>query len=169
MNFHQWNTAPIRGVVTPGEFVAMARTLDPRKDRNARAFWSGLRGAWSSFGECEGDPEADHTEAIDPDEYSDLFAIFRVGWRSTPEIDALPETITIWRGQHGDEPPGLCWTLKRATAEGFAWRHPERPVILSTTVRRSDVALCLHDRDEAEVVLFAPPDEYEEVYYEPEN
>ncbi|KUF12399.1 hypothetical protein [Pseudoponticoccus marisrubri] len=76
-------------------------------------------------------------------------------------FNALPEEFTIYRGTDAEALPGLSWTLDRQTALEFARGHRgienSAPVLLSTSVKRSDVALFLKEREEAEILLFAPP------------
>ncbi len=137
----------------PRKFSQLADALDPDDDTDAALFWSALAECWSGF------------DAIDHVRYLDLMSLFTDGWRMSPEIAALPNPVTVFRGQLDDYEPGLSWTLDRSVAVKFARGHrgvkAPNPVVLCATVRREDIALYLTDRSEAEVVLFAPPDEYE--------
>jgi hypothetical protein len=71
------------------------------------------------------------------------------------EWDALPETLTIYRGEEGER--GFCWSLNKETAEWFARRfqkHGGRKRYLTTaTVTKSDVTGYLTGRNETEVLV----------------
>ena len=73
--------------------------------------------------------------------------------------DWLPERFTAYRGASGISAEqcavGLCWTIDRKIAEWFANRGAGdgEPVLLSTRVRKSDVALV--KATEKEVVILA--------------
>ena len=76
-------------------------------------------------------------------------------------VSQPPDAVEVYRGQSAGAPVGLSWTLEAPVAAHFArghrgFRNPE-PVILRATVRRADVALVLTSRQEAEIVLFKPP------------
>ena len=73
----------------------------------------------------------------------------------------LPDSVTVYRGQGMSQPVGLSWTLERDIAAAFASgprgeSNPE-PVILTRTIARKDIAFVVNEREESEVVLFAPP------------
>lgn len=79
-------------------------------------------------------------------------------------IAALPETVTLWRGQPAaDDTTGLSWTFDRDVALFFAttWRHSPisrgfPAVLLRRKVRRERVLACISDdygREEQEAIL----------------
>jgi hypothetical protein len=71
------------------------------------------------------------------------------------EWDALPETLTIYRGEHGER--GFCWSLDKKIGEFFAARFAHRgdgPKYLTTaTVAKSDVTGYLTGRGESEILV----------------
>jgi hypothetical protein len=80
-------------------------------------------------------------------------------------IAALPETVTLWRGQPAaDDTTGLSWTFDRDVALFFAttWRHSPisrglPAVLLRREVRRERVLACISDdygREEQEAILY---------------
>lgn len=74
---------------------------------------------------------------------------------------ALPSTFTVFRGADTSSPLGLSWTLSQSVAARFAighrWIVNPQPVVWSATVEKSNVAFVTSERNEMEVVLFAPP------------
>src|SRR5262249_45314881 len=73
-------------------------------------------------------------------------------------VGALPPggRFTIFRGQNRTRPPGISWTLRRETAERFAFdsRYPRRdPVILRGHVLREDVLGYFIGREEEEIIV----------------
>lgn len=109
----------------------------------------------------------------------DLLALFRRAGFVTDVYEEfgngdLPKrlkgkTVTVYRGNLGEpEPVGLCWTLKRATAEFFCrymtslrarivfgidhdWST--NPTVWKAKVKTSDVLGYFDGRDEAEVIV----------------
>lgn len=79
-------------------------------------------------------------------------------------LDAMPDTLTIYRGC-GDEETrggryGLSWTDNRAIAEFFAFRYNDQGrAVVQTTVNRSDVLAYFSTRGESELIadITAPP------------
>ena len=80
-------------------------------------------------------------------------------------IAALPETVTLWRGQPAaDDTTGLSWTFDRDVALFFAttWRHSPISrglpvVLLRREVRRERVLACISDdygREYQEAILY---------------
>lgn len=77
----------------------------------------------------------------------------------TPEdraqLQALPETLTVWRGCHEVNVNGLSWSLDRSVAERFPtlyrYRHNSPPVLLKGSVEKRHAVL-LTDRNESEIV-----------------
>lgn len=73
---------------------------------------------------------------------------------------ALPETFTAWRGCYDFNQEGFSYSLDRDLAAEFPTLHryhvPERqPLLLTAKIRRSECVLKL-DRNEQEIVAFAP-------------
>lgn len=82
-------------------------------------------------------------------------------WKRLPH----KKRITIYRGQDLSLPVGLAWTTNRKKAEWFAnagMRGYRRnsPVILTAKLWKSEVALCLNERGESEIIPFAIPTDY---------
>jgi hypothetical protein len=127
-----------------------------RKQRSREAhaaFWRWLAPEWSGF------------HQIPYWLYIPAFGRRRAGWSADCMAaddrrlyDRLPATVTIYRGQDIDGFVGLSWTLDWAVAESFARRDPQNPnpVILEATISKADVAFAVTDREEAELVTFAP-------------
>lgn len=69
------------------------------------------------------------------------------------EWDALPETLTIYRGEQDKR--GFCWSLSKETAEWFARRFTHRggKYLTTATVAKSDVTGYLTGRGEAEILV----------------
>ncbi|MGD0431197.1 MAG: hypothetical protein ABSA58_08900 [Acetobacteraceae bacterium] len=136
--------------------------LGLRKSDVSRFFWHFVARHWADF---DGIPHA---------KFAAEFARHRAGWE--PEImtwghpkgtdnlrtyKGLPDSVTVYRGQGMSQPVGLSWTLERDIAAAFASgprgeSNPE-PVILTRTIARKDIAFVVNEREESEVVLFAPP------------
>ena len=72
--------------------------------------------------------------------------------------DALPERVTIYRGQAAAARVGQSWTLDRSVAEGFARGHRgirnAAPTVIKATVRKKNVAAVISHRRKSEIVLF---------------
>lgn len=71
----------------------------------------------------------------------------------------LPETVTIWRGVHGQTKVaaamGLSWTLRRDVAAWFAMRFASdarAPLVIRRTVTRESLVYWSDERSEAEVI-----------------
>lgn len=82
-------------------------------------------------------------------------------------LEELTYPVTVYRGGVGranDVAHGVSWTLDYAIASFYAkewprrWGVKRRPVILSMTVERKDVAAFLNSRKEAEILI---PDAYQ--------
>lgn len=113
-------------------------------------------------------------DAIEHENMAMFFGRFQEEWTLECMNDAdqrawkrLPrrKQITIYRGQDVSLPVGLAWTTNRKKAEWFAdaglrGYRKESPVILTTTIWKDEVALCLTGRGEKEIVPFAIPTEY---------
>jgi hypothetical protein len=70
--------------------------------------------------------------------------------------DALPATITVWRGCARGRERGLSWTVDRAVAEGFARGKRcinRNPTMVRADIPRQHVFAVFTDRNEQEVVL----------------
>jgi hypothetical protein len=144
----------------PVEFLNMHRRVFARRRwRGAGpAFWRWLAGEWSGF------------DAIPHDAYIEQFMRWYPDW--TPDImdaanrsvyDALPDEISVYRGQDSSHEVGYSWTTDRDVAEKFAhgtrWRNGS-PVVISGRIRKDAVLFAVNDREEAELVLLFLPYEY---------
>ena len=145
-----WNSTE-----APGEILDLLGII-ARGAIGGAIFWRVVAQEWTGF------------DAIPHAAYAAAFRRHRAAW--SPDCmapadraawDALPEVVTLYRGQPSAAPPGLSWTLRREVAEGFARGHRGIPVpspaILRASVPRDAVAFCSTERDEAEAMLFAPP------------
>jgi hypothetical protein len=142
----------------PYEFLMVHRRIFGRRrwrDAGA-AFWRWLPDQWPGF------------DAIPHDLYQRAFMRWRPDWSPNcmndddrRAFEALPATVPIFRGQDAGAVLGLSWTLKREVAKEFARGHRgirnPAPIVFRTNVAVSEIALFSADRNEAEVVLFAPP------------
>lgn len=133
-----------------------------RLDALGRYFWREVARWWSVMDAIEHENMAMFFEqfhhcwlpdCMDPEN--------RRAWSRLPR----KKQITIYRGQDLSLPIGLAWTTDRKQAAWFAktglrgYRKME-PAILSAKVWKDDVALCLRDRNESEIVPFAIPTDY---------
>ena len=75
---------------------------------------------------------------------------------------ALPDRLTVWRGQDLAGEIKFSWTLDVKVAERFAKGHRginhPNPIILAARTLKRNVAFYQSERKEAEVVLFQKPD-----------
>ena len=69
-------------------------------------------------------------------------------------FEALPETITIYRGTAYPDESGFSWTLNRATARWFADRFGHGGEVLTETIPRDAAFAFLTGRGEEEIVYF---------------
>jgi hypothetical protein len=71
-------------------------------------------------------------------------------------LAALPETVTIYRGaDHGVNEAGFCWSIDRHVAERFPFYlryRAQRPVLVTATLKRTNVTALKLDREEAEII-----------------
>jgi hypothetical protein len=82
----------------------------------------------------------------------------------TPEevdaLEALPETVTVFRGCYAHNKRGLSWTLDEATARKFPLLHryqqDGQPLLIRAEVARDKILALKLDRDEAEVIATRP-------------
>ncbi|MBR0652743.1 hypothetical protein GXW78_24010 [Roseomonas terrae] len=119
-------------------------------------FWRLIADEWSGF------------DRIPLDDYIIWFEELRAAWSpgcmeptDRAAYDALPDEVTVYRGQSATVPLGLAWTLRRDVAVGFAAGHRgisvPSPAIVTTRVKKTDIAFVCTDRNEDAVVLFEPP------------
>ena len=121
-------------------------------------FWRTLHAEWDSF------------DKIPHCEFECAFEIAMLKWRKSylrkPDLafySSLPNEIEVYRGAdaNGKSTIGLSWTLDRTVAEGFARGHRglfnPNPVVLTSAVRKCDVAGAYTDSCESEIVLFSRP------------
>ncbi|WP_441260717.1 hypothetical protein AB7008_41650 [Bradyrhizobium sp. 521_C7_N1_3] len=78
-------------------------------------------------------------------------AMDEIEWQ---QFDALPDVITVYRGQPKRNARGMSWSLVRETAEWFAgkWRYCGEGWLLTATVKKRDVHAFKNDRNEQEIV-----------------
>jgi hypothetical protein len=119
-------------------------------------FWIALAKWWSGF------------DAIDHETLNDLMRRRAPAWtpdcmtkKNLHKYRALPDRLTIYRGQDMAGEIKFSWTLDARVAEGFARghrgaKHPN-PIIYVATTDKDNVALYQSERKEAEVVLFQRP------------
>lgn len=128
---------------------------DYQYSMNDEAYWSAVGEVWTDseniWQNYHGwldlwENERTHRECVMDDTEWKLF-------------DELPETLTIYRGIHGDglkygDKIGLAWTLDKAKAKWFAdrYHHPKKRV-LSATIAKKDVFAYFIGRNENEVVV----------------
>jgi hypothetical protein len=94
----------------------------------------------------------------------------------TPEnkefYDALPDPVTVYRGQEAGTSPGVSWTTDKAKAEWFAERFTShegrifaalqggarfanskgKPIVLTGKIKKANVWAVFTDRNESEVL-----------------
>lgn len=119
-------------------------------------FWIWLAEKWTHF------------DLIPHNQFQAAFRQHRNAWSpefmspaDRAEYDALPERFPAFRGQDKEKPVGLAWTLDRNVAQVFAEGHRgllnPQPIVIEAMLLKTNVALLLTGRKEAEIVLFAPP------------
>jgi hypothetical protein len=78
-----------------------------------------------------------------------------MGAKERAAWQALPETVTVYRGCYQNNQNGLSWSLNREVAEEFPrlrrYRQDGTPMLITGTALREDCALKL-DHDEDEVI-----------------
>lgn len=89
------------------------------------------------------------------DESSERISPYRRTAMNAAELevyDALPETVTIYRGAPSDNrPKGMSWTLERRITEFYAWRC--RGSVYTVQVSKRAIFAYYAARDEAEVLI----------------
>jgi hypothetical protein len=75
--------------------------------------------------------------------------------------DALPETVTVYRGCGRVNMMGMSWSLDRETANSFPHKV-EEPLLVTATVPKSRVLAVKLDRGEHEVLTFSAKLVYQE-------
>lgn len=117
-------------------------------------FWPALHSAWSGF------------DLIPHRQFARVFKDYKDSWSENhlaPEdastYKALPDNITVFRGQDATAKVGLSWTLDRKVAEEFARGHRgifnRNPVVIEAVVSKADIAGVYGERGESEIVLFS--------------
>lgn len=138
--FHFWpHIAPARRATAFGDAISSGEYL-----YRDRFYTVPLLDDLHAAGELVLDDQSDNEEPID----------------ARARFDALPDTLTIWRGTHEPELEsqdyGISWTLNELLALWFARRpgvSQERPVILEATIPKSEIRGLLLGRDEDEVLI----------------
>lgn len=73
--------------------------------------------------------------------------------------DALPETVTVYRGCSADATSGLCWTLDEQVANSFPFLtrfKATTPVVIRARAKKDRILAVKLDRNETEVITFSP-------------
>jgi hypothetical protein len=117
------------------------------------AFRSYLSAAW----------EHDHQHVITAAETRrNLGHMFRYAAFQIPA--EMPPMMTVWRGTSGitksQAGKGYSWTTDQDTACWFAMRFAERkgaPLVLTSEIAKTDIALFTNERMESEIVLMRSP------------
>lgn len=77
--------------------------------------------------------------------------------RECEAYDALPETVTVYRGQHDEWEPGLCWSCDKDVATWFALRFKGKdPVVLTAKVPKRRILALKLERNELEIITVEP-------------
>jgi hypothetical protein len=136
------------GSGVPGSAARPSAVLNwAEANDDGSAFWKVVQSAWESF------------DRIPHESFALFFERFAESAPSSPSD--LPERMTVYRGQSGDDLKGLSWSLSRQVAENFARGHRgipvANPVVLELGITRDQVAFVCNDREEDEVVLRSIP------------
>lgn len=120
-----------------------------------KKFWDIVREEWSGF------------DRINHEFYAAMFRRFLPYWPGIGSRTRLPSSFQVWRGQNqNNQQIGLSWTTNKKVASGFGigfrYSNPS-PVLYSTKVNLKDVALVVDYRNEAEIVLFQIPKDFDTV------
>jgi hypothetical protein len=116
-------------------------------------FWKSLHDQWHAF------------DLIDHRDFKLTMLARRAAWRPEYMCEddhaayrALPEMVTIYRGQERRSRGGLAWTtdpkVARFFAKGFRSSCNQDPVVIEARVKKSAIAGIYTDRQESEVMLF---------------
>jgi hypothetical protein len=146
---HRWYESEDR----PHAFLGLSAVM---LEAESPDFWRLLAKHWPGF------------DAVPHAAYAGTFRSRRAAWSADcmeladrALYDQLPPLVSLHRGQSGEAPIGLSWTLSREVAEGFARGHRGKRVlsrvVLATRVRKTSIAFICTDREEEEAVLFRPP------------
>lgn len=110
---------------------------------------------------------SDHVDAlIDDTPFGDLVdnpSEHRALFMDADELrlfEALPDTITIYRGCYSANKWGLSWSTDRATAERFPtlnrYRQDGQALLVTARIAKARAIALKHDRGEAEVIALRP-------------
>lgn len=72
--------------------------------------------------------------------------------------NALPETVTIYRGCDAERSSGICWTLDEQIANSFPFLHgfeTKAPLLIRAEVKKKHILAVKLDRAENEVITFS--------------
>lgn len=73
-------------------------------------------------------------------------------------FDALPDTVTIYRGCGEHNQDGVCWSLNRDVAATFPFLNRYQvatPLLVTATVLKVEIVALKVDRDEEEIIVFS--------------
>lgn len=73
-------------------------------------------------------------------------------------LDALPDTITLFRGCGNHNKVGASWTLDRGIAEKFPFLNRYRvknPLLVTARIKKENVIAYKMDREEHEIITFS--------------
>lgn len=92
-------------------------------------------------------------------EYRERFRKMMTGMEQTA-YDALPESVTIYRGCYKSNKQGLSWTLSRELAGKYPFFLPYRqqgqPLLLTAKVDKEDIIALKHSHGEATIITTRP-------------
>lgn len=105
-------------------------------------------------------------ELLDQTPFADLVEA-PLSWRDVMMTDAeraglqaLPETVTVFRGGYDHNKRGLSWSLNKETALRFPLLHRYRsegaPVLIRATLPREQILALKADRAEDEIIAYRP-------------
>jgi hypothetical protein len=104
------------------------------------------------------------------DYFQELYEIFE--WAPSPALpmmnaaerrvfDALPETVTIYRGCGPHNQTGFSWSLSRDVAADFPFMHryeQAEPLLVTATIDKEHILAYKDGREEQEIVVFGLDD-----------
>lgn len=73
--------------------------------------------------------------------------------------DALPDTVTVYRGSDAERPSGVCWSIDEQVANSFPFLRRFRaktPVVIRARARKERILAVKLDREEMEIITFSP-------------
>ena len=75
-------------------------------------------------------------------------------------LQALPESVVVYRGCYQSNKWGWCWTLDRSVAEKFPAQHRYKqdgqPLLVKARIERDKILAYKGDRNEQEIICYRP-------------